>query len=148
MHTTPNQTDLAAQIRAAEAELRLVALRVQIKALRTLEALMEEPEPTGEAKADASASRERNRRRLAATQALTHARALERQHRTGAKARTSAEKPREKGQQVSGREHPSEKPNAVPPTPSPAGIDLQQDWLSERRAAMAKAKAKRKRRAR
>ena len=145
MHATPDQTDLAAQIRAAEAELRLVALRVQIKALRTLESLMEEPEPTGDAKADTSASRERNRRRLAATQALTHARALERQQRTAAKPRTKAEKPREEGQQVSGREQRSVKPNAVAPTPAPAPIDYQQDWLSDRQRVMAKARAKRKR---
>ncbi|XOV76458.1 MAG: hypothetical protein ACFHWZ_06060 [Phycisphaerales bacterium] len=74
MHTTPNRTDLDIQLRAAKAELELVAIRVQAKALKTLEALMDEPEPTGDAKQDAVIARERNRRRMAATQALTHTR--------------------------------------------------------------------------
>ena len=158
MHTTPNRTDLDTQLREAKAELELVALRVQAKALKTLEALMDEPEPTGDAKQDAVVARERNRRRLAATQALTHTRALERQQRADAKARAKAEKQTGTSQEVSpkvplaacppvpGLKNRSDKPDAAPPTPDLEPIDYQQAWRRERQRAMVKARAKRKRR--
>ncbi|XHC25243.1 hypothetical protein ABWH91_13560 [Phycisphaerales bacterium ac7] len=160
MHTTPNRTDLDIQLRAAKAELELVAIRVQAKALKTLEALMDEPEPTGDAKQDAVIARERNRRRMAATQALTHTRALERQQRADAKARAKAEKQTGTSQEVSpkappaacppvpGLESQSDKPGAAPPTPEPEPIDYQQAWRHERQQAMVKARAKLKRRKR
>jgi hypothetical protein len=159
MHTTPNRTHLDTQLRAAKAELELVALRVQAKALKTLEALMDEPEPTGDAKQDAVIARERNRRRLAATQALTHTRALERQQRADAKARAKAEKQSEKStdtpdvplaacRPVRGAVESGDQPDAYPPTPNPEPIDYQQAWRRERQQAMVKARAKLKKRKR
>ncbi|XOV75861.1 MAG: hypothetical protein ACFHWZ_02340 [Phycisphaerales bacterium] len=86
MHTTPTDTtpsnDILTQLREAKAEARLVMERVQTKALKTLEALMDEPEPTGDPKQDAFIARERNRRRMAATQALTHIRSVQRESAT------------------------------------------------------------------
>ncbi|MFB3431165.1 MAG: hypothetical protein ABL309_09590 [Phycisphaerales bacterium] len=158
MHTTPNRTDLQTQLREAKAELGLVAIRVQAKALKTLEALMDEPEPTGDAKQDAIIARERNRRRLAATQALTHTRALERQQRADAKARAKAEKQGEKPEVAShevplaacppvpGLKIQNDKPDAAAPIPEPEPIDYQQAWRHERQQAMVKARAKRKKR--
>ncbi|MCR9216859.1 MAG: hypothetical protein NXI14_06605 [bacterium] len=165
MHTTPNRTNLDTQIREAKAELELVAIRVQAKALKTLEALMDQPEPTGDAKQDAIIARERNRRRLAATQALTHTRALERQQRAAAKAREKRKKQATPSQEVSsdvppappevplaacppvpGLESQSDKPDAAPPTPEPDPIDYQQAWRRERQQAMVKARAKLKQR--
>ncbi len=158
MHTTPNRTDLQTQLREAKAELELVALRVQAKALKTLEALMDEPEPTGDAKQDAVIARERNRRRMAATQALTHTRALERQQRADAKARAKAEKQTGTSQEVSpkvplaacppvpGLKIQNDKLDANTPTPEP--IDYQQAWCRERQRAMVKARAKRTKRKR
>lgn len=158
MHTTPNRTDRHTQLREAKAELELVAIRVQAKALKTLEALMDQPEPTGDAKQDAVIARERNRRRLAATQALTHTRALERQQRADAKARAKAEKQDEKPEMVSPKAPPAacppvpglkiqnDKPDAAPPIPTPEPIDYQQAWRHERQQAMVKARAKRKKR--
>lgn len=158
MHTTPNPIDLQTQLREAKAELELIAIRVQAKALKTLEALMDEPEPTGDAKQDAIVARERNRRRLAATQALTHTRALERQQRSDAKARAKAEKHRERSEVVSpkappaarppvpGRKIQNNKPDAAPRTPEPEPIDYQQAWRRERQQAMVKARAKLKKR--
>ena len=167
MHTTPNSIDpnhnqtvrLLAQLREVEAESRLVMLRVQTKALETLESLMDEPEPTGDAKKDAIIARERNRRRLSATQALTHIRSIQRQQRTTAKARTKAKKQNPKPtdapsvplaarRPVPGRENQSTEPKADPSPPEFTTLDLQQDWLRERKQAMAKARVKRKSRKR
>ena len=158
MHTTPNPTDLDTQLREAKAELELIALRVQAKALKTLETLMDEPEQTGDAKQDAVVARERNRRRLAATQALTHTRVLERQQRADAKSRAKSEKQGEKSEVVSqevplaarppvpGLKNRSDKPDAAPLAPTPEPIDYQQAWHRERQRAMVKARAKRKKR--
>ncbi|XOV76020.1 MAG: hypothetical protein ACFHWZ_03325 [Phycisphaerales bacterium] len=102
MHTTPTDTapnkDILTQLREARAESRLVMERVQTKALKTLEALMDEPEPTGDPKQDAFIARERNRRRMAATQALTHIRSVQReaQRRQGAPERRSRTRTRKK----------------------------------------------------
>ena len=103
MHTTTTTDavttpDILTQLRQAESEARLVMQRVQTKALETLQALMDEPEPTGDPKRDAFIARERNRRRLAATQALTHIRAVEREQRIAAKARARADKQTERSQ--------------------------------------------------
>ena len=158
MHTTPTDTvptqTILTQLREAQAESKLVMQRVQTKALQTLEALMDEPEPTGDAKQDAIIARERNRRRLAATQALTHIRSVEREQRIAVKARAKAEK--QKSNPAAARLVPLAARPPVPglddlrtvadPSPSPGftTLDLQQDWLRERRQAMTKARAKRK----
>ncbi|MCR9217262.1 MAG: hypothetical protein NXI14_08685 [bacterium] len=155
MHTTPTDTapnkDILTQLREAKAEARLVIERVQTKALKTLEALMDEPEPTGDPKQDAFIARERNRRRMAATQALTHIRSVQREERNAAKARAKGDKQRASSHDVplaacrpaQGPENPITPPDDSPP-PGFTTIDLQQDWLRERRQAMTKARAKRK----
>jgi hypothetical protein len=155
MHTTPTDTaptnDILTQLREAQAESRLVMERVQTKALETLEALMDEPEPTGDPKRDAFIARERNRRRMAATQALTHIRSVQREERNAAKARAKAAKQNEKSQTVPlaarppvpGQTNPITPPDDSPP-PGFTTLDLQEDWLRERRQAMTKARAKRK----
>jgi len=155
MHTTPNATaptnDILTQLHEAKAEARLVMERVQTKALQTLEALMDEPEPTGDPKQDAFIARERNRRRMAATQALTHIRSVQREERNAAKARAKAEKQNKHVQKVPpaacppvpGLDNPITPPDDSPP-PGFTTLDLQQDWLRERRQAMTKARAKRK----
>ncbi len=155
MHTTPTDTvptqTILTQLREAEAESKLVIQRVQTKALETLEALMDEPEPTGDAKKDAFIARERNRRRLAATQALAHIRSVQLEERSAAKARAKADEQRENSQsvplaacrQVPGLENPITHPDNSPP-PNFTTLDLQQDWPRERRQAMTKARAKRK----
>jgi len=171
MHTTlttdaVTTTDILTQLRQAEAEARLVMQRVQTRALETLEALMDEPEPSGDPKQDAIIARERNRRRLAATQALTHIRAVEREQRITAKARAKADKQTERSQKqespkvplaarppVPGRKTPSNAPvtPATPSDPPPPGfttLDAQQAYLAERKQAMAKARAKTKSRKR
>ncbi len=156
MHTTPTDTaptkDILTQLREAQVEARLVMERVQTKALQTLEALMDEPEPTGDPKQDAFIARERNRRRMAATQALTHIRSVQREERNAAKTRAKAEKQHGNSQQnvpaaacppVPGVENPITQTNDSPP-PGFTSLDLQQNWLRERREAMTKARAKRK----
>ncbi|MFB3430801.1 MAG: hypothetical protein ABL309_07765 [Phycisphaerales bacterium] len=155
MHTTPNATaptnDILTQLHEAKAEARLVMERVQTKALKTLEALMDEPEPTGDPKQDAFIARERNRRRMAATQAVTHIRSVQREERNAAKARAKAEKQNKNAQKVPlaacppvpGLENPITPPDDSPP-PGFTTLDLQQDCLPERRQAMTKARAKRK----
>ena len=155
MHTTPTDTapnkDILTQLREAKAEARLVMERVQTKALQTLEALMDEPEPTGDPKQDAFIARERNRRRMAATQALTHIRSVQREERNAAKARAKAAKQNRNAQTVPlaarppvpGLKNPINPPDDSPP-PGFTTLDLQQDWLRERRQAMTKARAKRK----
>ena len=163
MHTTPTTdavatTDILTQLRQAEA--RLVMQRVQTRALQTLQALMDEPEPTGDPKQDAFIARERNRRRLAATQALTHIRAVEREQRIAAKARAKADKQTERSQKpespsvplaarppVPGRKTPSNAPvtPATPSDPPPPGfttLDAQQAYLAERKQATTKARAR------
>ncbi|XOV74911.1 MAG: hypothetical protein ACFHWZ_15700 [Phycisphaerales bacterium] len=72
--------------------------RVQTKALETLEALMDGPEPTGDPKQDAFIARERNRRRMAATQALIHIRTVQREERNAANAR--AKRRNRRGSQI------------------------------------------------
>ena len=155
MHTTPTDTvpnqALLTQLREAKAEARLVMERVQTKALQTLEALMDEPEPTGDPKQDAFIARERNRRRMAATQALTHIRSVQREERNAAKARAKADKQHKNAQKVPlaacppvpGQTDPINSPDDSPP-PGFTTLDLQQDWLRERRQAMTMARAKRK----
>ncbi|XOV76922.1 MAG: hypothetical protein ACFHWZ_08945 [Phycisphaerales bacterium] len=165
MHTTPTTdavttTDILTQLRQAEAEVRLVIQRVQTKALQTLQALMDEPEPTGDPRQDAFIARERNRRRLAATQALTHIRAVEREQRIAAKARAKADKQTERSQRpespkvplaacppVPGRTTPSNAPvtprtTSEPPPPGFTTLDAQQSHVTERKQAMAKARAR------
>jgi hypothetical protein len=158
MHTTPTDTvptqTILTQLREVEAESKLVMQRVQTKALETLEALMDEPEPTGDAKQDAFIARERNRRRLAATQALTHIRSVQREQRITAKARAKAEK--QKSNPADARlvplaacpPVPGQTDLVAPPDDSPppgfTTLDLQQDWLRERRQVITKARAKRK----
>ncbi len=162
MHTTPttDATDILTQLRQAEAESRLVMQRVQTKALETLQALMDEPEPTGDPKQDAFIARERNRRRLAATQALTHIRAVEREQRIAAKARGRADKQTERSQRpespkvplaarppVPGRTAPNNTPGNAPtssesPPPGFTTLDAQQSHLTEQKQAMAKARAR------
>ncbi len=114
MHTTPTNTapnpELLTRLREAEAEAEIVMRRVETKALETLEELMDEPEPTSDAKQDAIVARERNRRRLAATQALTHIRAVQREQRTVAKARANAMKQKEQSEKVP--------PATCPPVPA------------------------------
>ncbi len=154
MHTTPTDTapnkDILTQLREAKAEARFVMERVQTKALETLEALMGEPEPTGDPKQDAFIARERNRRRMAATQALTHIRSVQREERNAAKARAKAAKPNRNAQMVPLAARPPVpgcKDLITLPDDSPPSfttLDLQQDWLRERRQAMTKARAKRK----
>jgi hypothetical protein len=158
MHTTPNDTvpnqALLTQLCEAEAESRLVMERVQTKALRTLEALMDEPEPTGDPKQDAFIARERNRRRMAATQALTHIRSVQREEHNAAKARAKAAKQKMKPADaqmvplaarppVPGQTDLITLPDDSPP-PGFTTLDLQQNSLRERRQAMTKARAKRK----
>jgi hypothetical protein len=162
MHTTPttDATDILTQLREAEAEARLVMQRVQTRALETLEALMAEPEPSADPKQDAIIARERNRRRLAATQALTHIRAVQREQRITAKARAKADKQTERSQQpefsrvslaarppVPGRTTLSNPPGTAPtssesPPPGFTTLDAQQSSLAERKQAMAKARAR------
>jgi len=155
MHTTPTDTtptnDIFTQLREAKAEARLVMERVQTKALQTLEALMDEPEPTGDPKQDAFIARERNRRRMAATQALIHIRTVQREERNAAKARAKADKQSKNAQKVPQAACPpvpGETDLIIPPDDSPppgcTTLDLQQDWLRERRQAMTKARARRK----
>ena len=167
MHTTPTTdavttTDILTQLRQAEAEARLVMQRVQTKALETLEALMDEPEPTGDPKRDAFIARERNRRRLAATQALTHIRAVEREQRITAKARAKADKQTERSKKpesprvplaarrpVPGHATLSTAPtSSEPPPPGFTTLDAQQSSLTERTQAMGKARAKKNSRTR
>ncbi|XOV74244.1 MAG: hypothetical protein ACFHWZ_11805 [Phycisphaerales bacterium] len=171
MHTTPTTDavttpDILTQLRQAEAEARLVMQRVQTKALETLQALMDEPEPTGDPKQDAFIARERNRRRLAATQALTHIRAVEREQRIAAKAHAKADNQTERSQNpmsarvplaarppVPGRKTPSGAPgtppiSSDPPSPGFTTLDAQQAYLAERKQAMAKARAKKNSRTR
>ncbi|MFB3431559.1 MAG: hypothetical protein ABL309_11610 [Phycisphaerales bacterium] len=171
MHTTPTTdavttTDILTHLRQAEAEARLVMQRVQTKALQTLKALMNEPEPTGDAKQDAFIARERNRRRLAATQALTHIRAVEREQRIAAKARAKADNQTERSQNpmsanvplaarrpVPGphtlRNAPGTSPtSSEPPPPGFTTLDAQQAYLAERKQAMTKARARKKSRKR
>ncbi len=158
MHTTPN-TDapnqaLLTQLREAQAESRLVMERVQTKALETLESLMDEPEPTGDPKRDAFIARERNRRRMAATQALTHIRSVQREERNAAKAEKQKSTPTAARPvplaarpPVQGHENQSSAETPPPTDASPpefTTLDLQRDWLLERREAMAKARAKQK----
>ena len=156
MHTTPTDTApteaLLTQLREAKAESQLVMERVQTKALQTLEALMDEPEPTGDPKQDAFIARERNRRRMAATQALTHIRSVQREERNAAKARAKAEK--QKSTPTAARPVPLAARPPVPgckdlitlpddsPPPGFTTLDLQEDWLRERKQAMSKARAK------
>ena|GEM_PF-1486988 len=162
MHTTTTTDavttpDILTQLRQAESEARLVMQRVQTKALETLQALMDEPEPTGDPKRDAFIARERNRRRLAATQALTHIRAVEREQRIAAKARARADKQTERSQKpesapvplaarppVPGRKTPSNPPvtpaTSSDPPPGFTTLDAQQSHLTERKQAMAKAR--------
>jgi len=176
MHTTPTPTvtntapnaDLVAQFREAQAESRLVMLRVETKALKTLEALMDDPDPTGDAKKDAIVARERNRKRLAATQALTHIRAAQRKQHSSTKTRPKAPKPKDESTQspsvplaacrpVQNREVPlaacrpvqSRETSSTPPEPTPlppgfTTLNLQEDWLRERKQAMSRARAKQK----
>lgn len=157
MHTTPTITtavpnpDPHTQLRELEAESRLVMLRVETKALETLEALMDDPESTGDAKKDAIVARERNRKRLAATQALTHIRAAQRTRHTASKARAKADKPTEDSQKVPLAACPPAPGLNIPNSPAeptpPQGLTtltLQEDWLRERKQAMARARAKQK----
>lgn len=171
MHTTPTTdavttTDILTQLRQAEAEARLVMQRVQTKALETLQALMDEPEPTRDPKQDAFIARERNRRRLAATQALTHIRAVEREQRIAAKARAKADKQTERSQKpespnvplaarrpVPGPDTLSNAPGTTPTSPEPPSpgfttLDAQQSYLAERKQVMAKARARKNSRTR
>ncbi|MFU8829329.1 MAG: hypothetical protein ACNA8P_07835, partial [Phycisphaerales bacterium] len=64
----------------------------QKKALEILMDLMDEPEPTGDAKKDAIEYRERNRRRLAANQALIHCRTAQREQRIARNQRLKLDK--------------------------------------------------------
>ncbi|MFU8829212.1 MAG: hypothetical protein ACNA8P_07225 [Phycisphaerales bacterium] len=89
--TTPrlNQFEEACRVENQRAEITM--LRVQTKALETLERLMDDPEPTGDEKKDAERSRERNRQRLAANQALIHCRTMAREERLARTTRKQAE---------------------------------------------------------
>ncbi|MFI4853974.1 MAG: hypothetical protein ACIAQF_03215 [Phycisphaerales bacterium JB065] len=78
MHTTPNT------LKPSEPTLRdlqQVMIRVQIKALETLERLMDDQELTGNEKVDKAKAIERNRQRMSATQTLVHCRAMQRELR-------------------------------------------------------------------
>jgi hypothetical protein len=142
-------------------------LRVETKALKTLEALMDDPEPTGDAKKDAIVARERNRKRLAATQALTHIRAAQRKQHSSTKTRPKAPKPKDESTQspsvplaacrpVQRREVPlaacppvqgRSTLNPTPDSPPPPGfttLNLQADWLRDRKQALSRARAKQK----
>ncbi len=153
MHTTPTSTvpNPDPQLRELEAESRLVMLRIETKALKTLEALMDDPEPTGDAKKDAIVARERNRKRLAATQALTHIRAAQRKQHTAAKPRDKVKKQSDKSHQVplaacppvQGLRDLNNKPDPSSP-PGFTTLDLQEDWLRERKQAMSQARTKQK----
>lgn len=156
MHTTPNATvptpDLHTQLRKAKAEAALVIRRVET------EALIDEPEPTGDPNQDAIIARERNRRRLAATQALTHIRAVQHEQRADAKARALKPNPKDESTEspsassvppaacrpVRGLQTPSNPPEPAPPAPGLTTLDLQESWLRERKQAMSQARAKQK----
>ncbi|MFI4855312.1 MAG: hypothetical protein ACIAQF_10100 [Phycisphaerales bacterium JB065] len=75
MHTTPDTTELTLR------DFQQVMIRVQIKALETLERLMDDQELTGNEKVDKAKATERNRQRLSATQTLVHCRAVQRELR-------------------------------------------------------------------
>ncbi|MFG0293403.1 MAG: hypothetical protein ACF8MJ_09660 [Phycisphaerales bacterium JB050] len=91
MHTRPDTdintietTELLAirtQIELERLRLELTMIRVQTKALETLERLMDDPEPTGNEKQDRFEATKRNRQRLAANQVLIHCRTAEREKR-------------------------------------------------------------------
>ncbi|MFG0291852.1 MAG: hypothetical protein ACF8MJ_01720 [Phycisphaerales bacterium JB050] len=91
MHTTPDTdintietSELLAvrhQIELERLRLELTMIRVQTKALETLERLMDDPEPTGNEKQDRFEATKRNRQRLAANQVLIHCRTAEREKR-------------------------------------------------------------------
>ncbi|MFI4853817.1 MAG: hypothetical protein ACIAQF_02425, partial [Phycisphaerales bacterium JB065] len=93
MHTTPDTATATAtmetsellavrtQIELERLRLELTMIRVQTKALETLERLMDDPEPTGNEKQDRFEATKRNRQRLAANQVLIHCRTAEREKR-------------------------------------------------------------------
>ncbi|MFI4855979.1 MAG: hypothetical protein ACIAQF_13490 [Phycisphaerales bacterium JB065] len=91
MHTTPDTatatmetselTAIRTQIELERLRLELTMIRVQTKALETLERLMDDPEPTGNEKQDRFEATKRNRQRLAANQTLIHCRTAEREKR-------------------------------------------------------------------
>ncbi len=87
MHTTTNPNGnpellaIREQLKLHRLYLKLTMIRVQTKALQTLERLMDDPEPTGNEKADKAKATERNRQRLAANQTLIHCRTAEREQR-------------------------------------------------------------------
>ena len=78
MHTTP---DTLKPSELTLRDLQTVMIRVQIKALETLERLMDDQKLTGDEKVDKAKAIERNRQRLSATQTLVHCRAVQRELR-------------------------------------------------------------------
>ncbi|MFI4855140.1 MAG: hypothetical protein ACIAQF_09230 [Phycisphaerales bacterium JB065] len=124
MHTTPDTdintietSELLAvrhQIELERLRLELTMIRVQTKALETLERLMDDPEPTGNEKQDRFEATKRNRQRLAANQVLIHCRTAEREKRL---AKTNRQqKGLEPNRASDGQQAPE---NEMPTPPSP-----------------------------
>ncbi|MFI4854503.1 MAG: hypothetical protein ACIAQF_05940, partial [Phycisphaerales bacterium JB065] len=99
------------QIELERLRLELTMIRVQTKALETLERLMDDPEPTGNEKQDRFEATKRNRQRLAANQVLIHCRTAAREKRLAqAKQRLEPNRASD-GSQTSEKEMPD------PPSP-------------------------------
>ena len=81
MHTTPDTEINTDTTQLTLRDLQAVMIRVQIKALETLERLMDDQKLTGDEKVDKAKAIERNRQRLSATQTLVHCRAVQRELR-------------------------------------------------------------------
>ncbi|MFG0293756.1 MAG: hypothetical protein ACF8MJ_11495 [Phycisphaerales bacterium JB050] len=81
MHTTPETETSTDTTQLTLRDLQQVMIRVQIKALETLERLMDDQKLTGDEKVDKAKAIERNRQRLSATQTLVHCRAVQRELR-------------------------------------------------------------------
>ncbi|MFI4855054.1 MAG: hypothetical protein ACIAQF_08780, partial [Phycisphaerales bacterium JB065] len=81
MHTTPDTEINTDTTQLTLRDLQQVMIRVQIKALETLERLMDDQELTCNEKVDKAKAIERNRQRLSATQTLVHCRAVQRELR-------------------------------------------------------------------
>ncbi|MFI4854085.1 MAG: hypothetical protein ACIAQF_03770 [Phycisphaerales bacterium JB065] len=120
MHTTPETIETSEllavrhQIELERLRLELTMIRVQTKALETLERLMDDPEPTGNQKQDRFEATKRNRQRLAANQVLIHCRTAEREKRL---AKTNRQQKRLEPNRASDGSQAPEKDMPTPPSP-------------------------------
>ena len=121
--TTPRLNPFEEAYRAEKQRAEITMLRVQTKALETLERLMDDPEPTGDEKKDAAQSRERNRQRLAANQTLMHCRTMAREERLARTTRKRADAPASEAPASIKESDPvspgAAEPQATNPAPAP-----------------------------